>query len=93
LLRELRSTIGNNRFREYFSVEDAILLIEPLQPRAKNVTIVTPLKEWCRNTKDDYLVALSKDSNAHYLITGDKDLLSLQQFENTQIVTLSNSSK
>ncbi|MBD2599406.1 MULTISPECIES: putative toxin-antitoxin system toxin component, PIN family [Microcystis] len=34
----------------------------------------------CRNAKDNYLLALAKDSQADFLITGDQDLLILQQF-------------
>jgi hypothetical protein len=34
------------------------------------------------------LLALAKDSKATFLITGDKDLLVLKQFENTSIITL-----
>ena len=50
--------------------------------------MTTPLQNWCRDVKDNYLLALSKDADADYLITGDKDLLVLKQFENTLIVTL-----
>ncbi len=41
----------------------------------------------CRNAKDNYLLALAKDSQADFLITGDQDLLILQQFGITKIVT------
>ncbi len=37
--------------------------------------------------KDKYLLALAKDSQADFLITGDQDLLILQQFGITKIVT------
>ncbi len=41
----------------------------------------------CRDTKDNFLLALAKDGNADFLITGDKDLLVLEKYENTQILT------
>jgi putative PIN family toxin of toxin-antitoxin system len=41
----------------------------------------------CRDAKDNYLLALAKDSQADFLITGDQDLLILQQFGITKIVT------
>ena len=65
-----------------------MLFIERLQQRALLINVTTPLQQWCRDIKDNYLLALSKDSNADYLITGDKDLLDLNKFENTEIVTL-----
>ena len=43
----------------------------------------------CRDPKDNFLLALAKDSKADYLITGDSDLLTLEQFETTKIVTFS----
>jgi putative PIN family toxin of toxin-antitoxin system len=41
-----------------------------------------------RDKKDNFLLALARDSKAGFLITGDKDLLVLKKFENTSIVTL-----
>src|SRR4051812_1662449 len=82
LIAELRNTLLKKKFRKYFSIENAVLFIDRLKQRALHVNIITPVEEWCRDNKDNYLLALSKDSKADYLITGDKDLLSLKQFEN-----------
>ena len=43
----------------------------------------------CRDPKDNFLLALAKDGNADYLITGDKDLRVMEKFGKTEIVTLS----
>jgi putative PIN family toxin of toxin-antitoxin system len=88
LITELTNTIFKDKFRKYFSIEAATLFIDRLQERAISVAVVSPIKEWCRDIKDNYLLALSKDSKADYLITGDKDLLSLMRFEHTTILTL-----
>ena len=42
----------------------------------------------CRDVKDNFLLSLSKDAKADFLITGDYDLLVLKTFEATQIVTM-----
>lgn len=42
----------------------------------------------CRDIKDNFLLNLAVDGNADYLITGDKDLLILEQIENTKIITI-----
>ncbi|HEY6975465.1 MAG TPA: putative toxin-antitoxin system toxin component, PIN family [Chitinophagaceae bacterium] len=42
----------------------------------------------CRDAKDNFLLALARDAKADFLITRDEDLLVLNQFENTLIVTL-----
>ena len=44
--------------------------------------------EVCRDPKDNFLLALAKDGNADYLITGDDDLLVLKTFGKTKIVKL-----
>ncbi|HAL82334.1 MAG TPA: putative toxin-antitoxin system toxin component, PIN family [Mucilaginibacter sp.] len=41
-----------------------------------------------RDIKDNFLLSLSFDGNADYLITGDLDLLILQTTGSTEIVTL-----
>lgn len=43
----------------------------------------------CRDSKDDFLLALAIDGKADFLITGDKDLLVLAKIENTRIITMS----
>ena len=40
-----------------------------------------------RDYKDDYLIAYSVLYHADYLVTGDKDLLTLQQIEQVKIIT------
>ena len=42
----------------------------------------------CRDWKDNFLLALSKDAKADYLISGDKDLLDMGKFDKTKILTL-----
>ena len=42
----------------------------------------------CRDPKDNYLLALAKDGNADYLITGDGDLRVLKVFGKTKIVSI-----
>jgi len=41
----------------------------------------------CRDPNDDFILELCKDCNADYLVTGDNDLLVLEKFENTKIIT------
>jgi hypothetical protein len=37
-------------------------------------------------SKSNFLLSLAKDSNADYLITGDNDLLIIEQFYNCKII-------
>ncbi len=57
-------------------------------PKGLVMIEVTSSVHVCRDEKDDFLLALSKDAKADYLITGDKDLLVLKKFGKTVILTL-----
>lgn len=41
----------------------------------------------CRDKDDDNVLACALEATADYLVTGDKDLLTLYRFKGTQIVT------
>ncbi|RAJ25840.1 putative PIN family toxin of toxin-antitoxin system [Gelidibacter algens] len=43
----------------------------------------------CRDAKDNFLLNLSVDSNAEYLITGDANLLVLKKIGKTKIIEYS----
>ena len=88
LLDEFLTVIKRPKFRRFFSQQDTENLIETIQEYALffNVTSEVFL---CRDVKDNFLLSLSKDSKADYLITGDKDLLELVEFESTKIITIS----
>jgi putative PIN family toxin of toxin-antitoxin system len=43
-------------------------------------------KSICRDKKDDEIIALAKCSNSKYIVTGDKDLLVLINFEGIKII-------
>ena len=44
--------------------------------------------EICRDSKDDFLLALAKDGKVSFLITGDNDLLEIGQFGETSIIKI-----
>ncbi len=43
-------------------------------------------KRICRDADDDNILALARDGGVDYIITGDKDLLVLEEFESVPIV-------
>ena len=57
--------------------------------RRAELVDVSSVVDACRDPKDNFLLALAKDGNADYLITGDNDLRTMREFENTKIVSLS----
>jgi predicted nucleic acid-binding protein len=41
----------------------------------------------CRDPKDDFILECAQTGNADLIVTGDKDLLSLERFGATEILT------
>lgn len=88
LLEEFLTVIKRPKFRRFFSNEETENLIETIQEFAEFVEVKSEVSV-CRDEKDNFLLSLSKDSKTDFLITGDKDLLDLENFESTKIVTIS----
>jgi putative PIN family toxin of toxin-antitoxin system len=56
-------------------------------PYFEVIEIVNEIKATCRDPHDDKFLAVAANGQASWLITGDKDLLVLQIFQNTKIIT------
>jgi uncharacterized protein len=87
LLIEIQETIKKPRLKKYFganALQEMLTAFEPFIDLIEVASIVTV----CRDSKDNFLLALAKDGKADYLLTGDKDLLELVQFGNTRIETI-----
>lgn len=87
LITEIQETIKKPRLKKYFgtnALEEMLSIFEPFIDLIQVESIITV----CRDTKDNFLLALAKDGKADYLLTGDKDLLDLIKFGKTQIKTI-----
>lgn len=60
-----------------------------LAPLIKTMEIIEPISNVriSRDPDDDKFIGCAKDSGALYIVSGDKDLLVLRQYDNIQIVT------
>ncbi|WP_134089166.1 putative toxin-antitoxin system toxin component, PIN family [Olivibacter sp. XZL3] len=87
LLDELIEVTQRPKFKKYFSFEDVSTLLHELKLRSifintsSNVTV-------CRDEKDNFLLGLAEDGKATHLVTGDKDLLVLETYKKTKIITI-----
>lgn len=87
LLEEFVNVSQRPKLQKYFSQSDIQLLTELIDSYAEFVSVKTNV-EICRDEKDNFLLSLAVDSNASYLLTGDKDLLELKSIEETSILTI-----
>lgn len=60
-----------------------------LNPLIRSMEVIEPASkiEICRDPDDDKFINCARDAQAMYIVSGDKDLLVIQQFENISIVT------
>ena len=89
LLDEINRVATFPKLKKYFSlnaVEEMLLNLEDYVELVK----VKSKVEICRDPADNFLLALSKDGEADFLITGDQDLLDLEVFGITKIIPLTN---
>jgi uncharacterized protein len=86
LFDEIMLVTQRPKLQKYFSPEQVSDLMEFLKEIGVLVEIRSSVS-LCRDPKDNYLLALAQDSGADYLITGDRDLLILENFAGTAILT------
>ena len=86
-MEEFLDVVKRPKFRNFFNSEDIEELLETIEEYANFVQVTSKI-ELCRDKKDNFLLSLAKDSNADYLVTGDKDLLELKRIKKTTILTI-----
>ena len=87
LMIEIRSTLQYRHIAKRINETNLQAFVYFEQNIARIFTVNNDVTV-CRDLKDNFLLALARDAKADYLITRDKDLLILKQFENTLIITL-----
>ena len=88
LITEILQSITKPKLKKYFgtnALEEMLLIFDPFIDFIEVKSIVTV----CRDNKDNFLLALAKDGQADFLITGDKDLLVLKRYGKTKIISIS----
>ena len=87
LLEEIQNISSKQKIRKYVNTNDVIDTFEIINTFCKNVVIDKIAVSPIRDTKDLYLLSLADAIQADYILTGDKDLLTLQFHNRTKIVT------
>ena len=87
LIEEFLEVTQRQKFEKYFMPGDTEELLVKIKYRATFVSITSTITA-CRDTKDNFLLALAVDGKATHLVTGDKDLLILETFGDTKILTI-----
>ena len=83
-LQEFIGVASRPKFRKYFSEEDIEELLSLFDYFGELVE-VNSVVEICRDPKDNFLLALAKDSRADYLITGPSSALTVTSNQKDKI--------
>ena len=85
ILREVNATLLKPKLQKYISGERRNMLMELMVSCSMETIHEQVIRS--RDPMDNFLLDLAETVDADYLITGDKDLLVLQQHRNTVILT------
>jgi putative PIN family toxin of toxin-antitoxin system len=86
VLSELNEVLGRRQFRKYVDEDDVRRFISALVREAEWVETRTPVVA-SRDPKDDKFLELAVSGRATHIISGDSDLLTLNPFQGTPILT------
>ncbi|MDP6038747.1 MAG: putative toxin-antitoxin system toxin component, PIN family [Candidatus Latescibacteria bacterium] len=87
VLEEVSEVVSREKFVQYVTAEEREEFLEALVARGKFVDPAEQI-EVCRDPKDDKFLELAVEGNAHFIVSGDDDLLTLNPFRGIEILTV-----
>ena len=87
LLDEFTSVASRLKIRKYITDNDVRDTYKLMEQFCRHVPIAKKAVSSVRDKKDLYLLSFAETISADFILTGDKDLLTLQFHHKTQIVT------
>jgi len=87
ILNEIQYVSSKQKIRKYVSIDDIIDTLEIINNFCKYAIITESAVSPVRDVNDLYLLSLADTIQADYILTGDKDLLTLQSHNQTKIVS------
>ena len=85
IIEELKEVLKRPHLREKM-VADPQPLIDIVEADTEQIDGELVLEGVCRDPKDDIFIACAVEGAADYIVTGDKDLLDLGQYQGIKIV-------
>jgi putative PIN family toxin of toxin-antitoxin system len=89
LKNEIEDVLNRRKIKRYISDEQILKMLE-LHDIATVLFSASNILPVTKDRSDDYLFALALQSNADYLVTGDKLLLEVDRYNNTKVISLNN---
>jgi uncharacterized protein len=86
-IQEIEIVTARPKFSKYFNQNDVIDLIDLIYTIGK-IYKVNREPLICRDSKDNFLLALSYKSKADFLVSSDNDLLQIGKYKMTKIISI-----
>ncbi|MBK9257974.1 MAG: putative toxin-antitoxin system toxin component, PIN family [Saprospiraceae bacterium] len=87
LLDEFIEVSGRPKLMKYFGQSVLEAIVETIEEIAEFIDVTSQIK-FLNDSKDDFLLSLAIDGKADYLITGDKELLEVKKYGDTEIISI-----
>ena len=87
LNREIAEVVQRPKLKKYLKPDRVSEIFELLAQFANYVDIISASTANFQDAKDNYLLNLADEVQADFLVTGDKLLLELGQYQNTRIIS------
>lgn len=87
LLDEFIEVSRRPKLIKYFGQSTLEIILETIEAFAEFIEVTSHIK-FLNDSKDDFLLSLAIDGQADYLITGDKEMLDVKKFEETEIISI-----
>jgi putative PIN family toxin of toxin-antitoxin system len=88
IVEEFVEVISRPKFQRYLGERDVLDFLEALSTRAKIVRTRSRLRIIREDPEDNSILAAAYDGRADYIVSGDRHLLGLREFEGIKIVTV-----
>jgi uncharacterized protein len=85
-IKELEEVLNRKKFDKYISIERRIDFLNAFRNFVLILPIVSQVQD-CRDPKDDKFLDIALAASAHFIISGDKDLLVLHPYDKIKILS------
>lgn len=84
IIREFKKVLKNKFKLSSPDISEITSLVE--EAATEIIHKPDPIKNICRDPNDDFIIACAAAAEAHYIVTGDEDLLILKRYEEIVII-------
>jgi putative PIN family toxin of toxin-antitoxin system len=86
MLAELKASLEKPKHQQYASIEQRLRFYEIFRANTRTINVTESVTA-CRDPKDDMVLELALSAGSRIIVSGDKDLLTMNPFRGIEIVS------